>query len=207
MNSENYRVRRVTTDDLDQLVLLWNDSILPSAQLEKRFTEFQVVEGPGENIVGAIGMQIAGSEGKIHSEAYTDFGLTDQLRPMLWERLCSVAANHGLFRLWTDETAPFWKKNCGFIEPSVEARAKVPAVFGDVTPTWLTLQLKEDLAEPMALEAQFTLFKAEEQQRTQKMFEQARLFKGIAWGMAFLLFVFVVIGVVFLVKYRANLQH
>ncbi|MEO6181982.1 MAG: hypothetical protein ABIP71_02520 [Verrucomicrobiota bacterium] len=207
MNSENYRVRRATTDDLSQLVLLWKSAVLPSQELEKRFTEFQVAEGPDGKILGAIGMQIGGSEGKIHSEAYTDFALTDELRPLLWQRLGSVAANHGLFRLWTDESAPFWKKNCGFGEPSVEARAKAPASFGDVTPNWLTLQLREDLAEPTALEAQFARFKAEEQQRTQKMFEQARLFKGIAWGMAVLLFIFVVVGVVYLMRYRANLPH
>jgi len=207
MNSENYRVRRATTDDLSQLVLLWKSASVPAQELEKRFTEFQVAEGPEGEIVGAIGMQIAGSEGKIHSEAYTDFALTDELRPLLWQRLCNVAANHGLFRLWTDESAPFWKKSCGFVEPSADVRAKAPASFGEVKANWLTLQLRTDLAEPTALEAQFARFKADEQQRTQKMFEQARLFKGIAWGMAVLLFVFVVIGVIYLMRYRASLPH
>ncbi len=206
MNSETYRVRRATTDDLDQLVLLWQSALLPAHELEKRFTEFQVAEGMGGKIFGAIGMQIAGSSGKIHSEAYTDFALTDELRPLLWQRLGSVAANHGLFRLWTDERAPFWRKDCGFAEATAEVRAKAPADFGEIKPNWVTLQLREDLAEPTVLEAQFAQFKAEEQQRTQKMFEQARLFKGIAWGMAVLLFVLVAIGVVFLMKHRASLQ-
>lgn len=207
MNSGNYRARRATTDDLAALVPLWESAHLPAAELDKRFTEFQLVENSEGKLLGAIGLQIAGKDGHIHSEAYTDFALTDPLRPLLWERILAVANNHGLFRLWTDEPAPFWKKNCGFVEPSADVRAKFPVQFENPRTTLLTLQLKEDRADPASLEAEFARFKAEEKLRTDKMFEQARLFKGIAWGLAALLFIFVVIGLVYLVRYRATLQH
>jgi hypothetical protein len=205
MNSGIYRARRATTDDLSALVPLWESAHLPAAELDKRFTEFQVVENDDGKLLGAIGLQISGKEGKIHSEAYTDFALTDILRPILWQRINTVASNHGLFRLWTDEPAPFWKKECGFALPSAEARSR--SQFGDTDATLLALQLREDAADPDALDAEFARFKAEEKLRTDKMFQQARVFKWIAWGLAAALFVFVVIGLVHLVRYRSTLQH
>lgn len=205
MNSGKYRARRATTDDLSALVPLWESAHLPAAELDKRFTEFQVVESGDGKLLGAIGLQISGKEGKIHSEAYIDFALTDTLRPILWQRINTVASNHGLFRLWTDEPAPFWKKECGFTLPSAEARAR--SQFGNSEATLLALQLREDAADPDALDAEFARFKAEEKLRTDKMFQQARVFKWIAWGLAAALFVFVVIGLVHLVRYRSTLQH
>ncbi len=207
MNSATYRVRRATTDDLDQLISLWQSAQLPVQNLDKRFTEFQVVEDADGKLAGAIGLQISGSEGKIHSEAYSDFGLTDQLRPLLWERLRSVANNHGLFRLWTDESAPFWKKEGGFSAPAADALAKIPAQFGGEKINWSFLQLKEDRAAPNSLEAEFARFKAEEKERTDQMFQQARMLKGVAWGLAVILFIFVAVGVIYLMRSRSNLPH
>lgn len=207
MNSANYRVRRATTDDLDQLILLWQSTQLPAQELDKRFTEFQIVEDKDGKLLGAIGLQIIGAEGKIHSEAYSDFGLTDQLRPRLWERLRSIANNHGLFRFWTDEPAPFWKKECGFIDATADVMGKIPANFTGGKTSWFFLQLKEDRAEANSLDAEFARFKAEEKENTDKMFQKARLFKGIAWGLAGLLFVFVTIGVVYLMRYKNNLPR
>ncbi len=198
-------MRRATTDDLAQLISLWQSAHLSAQELDKRFTEFQVVENSEGKLLGAIALQLSGSDGKIHSEAYTDFGLTDQLRPLLWDRLRSVANNHGLFRLWTDEPAPFWKKECGFTEASPEIRGRIPAHLATGKSTPLVLQLKEDRADPTSLDAEFALFKAEEKERTEKMFQQARMFKGIAWVLAITLFVFVAIGVIYLLRYRSSL--
>jgi N-acetylglutamate synthase-like GNAT family acetyltransferase len=204
MNSGTYRVRRATTDDVSQLNSLWKSAQLPAVELEKRFTEFQVAESVDGKIVGTIGLQIANSEGKIHSEAYTDFALTDQLRPLLWERLQSVANNHGLFRVWTDEPAPFWKKDCGFVEASADVMAKIPALFSVDKKNWLVLQLKEDRAAPNSLEAEFARLRADEQERNEKLHQQARVFRGIAWGLAGLLFIFTIIGFVYLFRYKAS---
>lgn len=207
MNSAKYRARRATTDDVAALVPLWQSAHLPANELDKRFTEFQVVESEDGELLGAIGLQIAGTDGKIHGEAYADFALTDALRPLLWERIKTVATNHGLFRLWTDEPAPFWKKECGFVPPSAEALPKFPAQFERVGSTLLLLQLKEDRAEPEALDAEFNRFKAEEKMRTEKMFQQARLLKGILRVFAVLLFVVCVIGFVYLFRMRSSFRH
>lgn len=205
MNSAAYRVRRATTDDLEALISLWKSAQLPAEELDKRFTEFQMIEGADGKLLGAIALKIAGSEGKLHSEAFSDFGLTDQLRPLLWERLLSVATNHGLFRLWTDEPAPYWKKECGFITPAGEALAKFPLQFGKADAKMQVLQLKEDRAAPSSLEAEFALFKAEEKERSQKMYRQARLFKSVAVGLSVVLFIFVAIGLIYLFRYRSRL--
>lgn len=207
MDFANYRVRRATTDDVEQLISLWRSAHLPVEELDKRFTEFQVVEVADGKLLGAIGLQIAAHEGKIHSETYSDFALTDQLRPLLWERLQSVANNHGLFRVWTDESAPFWKRNCGFVEVSANVLEKIPVQFGKKQSSWLILQLKEDRAAPSVIEAEFARFKAEEKDRNDKIFQQARMLKGILRVLVVLLFVGCVIGFVYLFRMRSNLQH
>ena len=73
MNPSTIRIRRATTDDFQSLRLLWNSVRLPAGDLEKRLTEFQVVEAADGQIVGAIGVQIIGRHALLHSEGYTDF--------------------------------------------------------------------------------------------------------------------------------------
>src|SRR5688572_24083219 len=102
----NYRVRRATLDDISQLTALWKSMDFPVEELAKRITDFQIAEGPDGKVLGALGLQIAERQGRIHSECFTDFALAEQLRPLLWDRVHSVAINHGLLRLWTQEQAP-----------------------------------------------------------------------------------------------------
>jgi len=81
MNSTSYRVRRATLDDLPQLTALWESMRLSTEELGRRVTEFQVAENDEFALVGAVGLQIASEAREIHSEAFTDFALSDQLRP------------------------------------------------------------------------------------------------------------------------------
>src|SRR6266566_7166478 len=144
MNSSDYHVRRATLDDIGQLTALWNAMNFPAMELAKRPTEFQVTEGADGKLVGLVGLQIAERQGRIHSEAFKDFSLADQLRPILWERIHSVATNHGLLRLWTQENAPFWS-HCGLVKPDPDVLQKLPAAWRGQSSDWLTLKLKEDL--------------------------------------------------------------
>ncbi len=170
-----YRARRATTDDLEQLLALWQAAQLPGKELERQFTDFQVVEDAQGKLVAAAALQISAQQGKIHGETFADFALTDPVRPLLWERFQVVAKNHGLYRLWTDETAPFWKKEAGFVEPSSAMLQKLPDVLGKPCPGWLVLQLREEIATPEALEQQFQRFKQTEQVHRESMLRQARL--------------------------------
>ncbi len=199
MNSSDYHVRRATLDDIGQLTALWNAMNFPAAELAKRPTEFQVTEGADGNLVGLVGLQIAERQGRIHSEAFKDFALADQLRPLLWERIHAVATNHGLLRLWTQEQAPFWN-HCGLVKADAEALEKLPANWRGPSSDWLTLKLREDIAAAISLDKEFALFKESEKQRTQRTFQQARILKMIATFIALALLVLVMAGAFYVVR-------
>lgn len=200
MNDSQFKVRRATVDDLPQLSQLLSASLLPTGVLEKRFTEFQVVENPDGALLAALGLQIAGRHGKVHSESFSDFALTDTLRPMLWERLQSVATNHQLVRLWTRETAPFWKQSAGFVAAEADVRTKIPAAFGPANEPWLTLKLKEDLETVLSADKEFAMFMESEKARTEEVFAHAKMLKGFAYVLAIILFLFVVAASVYVFK-------
>jgi N-acetylglutamate synthase-like GNAT family acetyltransferase len=199
MSSSSYRVRRATLDDVSQLVALWGSMHFPVDDLARRITEFQVAEGPDGKVVGAVGLQMVQKQVCIHSEAYTDFALADSLRPLLWDRLHSVASNHGMVRLWTQEQAPFWKQ-CGLATPDAEALEKLPAAWRGGTRSWLTLKLREDIEEVISADHEFKLFMESERQRTERAFQQARLLKLVATVIAVMLFVLVLAGAFLLLR-------
>jgi N-acetylglutamate synthase-like GNAT family acetyltransferase len=172
--SGSYQARRATTDDLPQLLTLWRETHFPTDELEKRFTDFHVVVD-SEGIVGAaIALHISGHQACLEYETFYDFALTDTLRPLLWHHLQVVAQSYGLFLLWTKETAPFWRKDAGFIEAVPEVVPKLPAELGGPGPGWLTLRLREESAEPEAIAAQFEAFKILEREKHDKMRRHAR---------------------------------
>lgn len=203
-----YRVRRATLDDVNSLIELWKSMHFPAEDLARRVTEFQVAEAPDRKVVGAVGLRMAQRQGLIHSEAYTDFSLAETLRPSLWERLQSVAANHGLHRLWTQEQAPFWH-HCGMAKAEEEILAKLPAEWRNSTTStpWLTLKLKDDLEEVISADKEFALFMEAERQRSQRVLRQARVLKFIAMLIAFGLFFLVVAGAFLLLKRNPHLLH
>jgi hypothetical protein len=151
----------------------------PVFALAKRVTEFQVAEGADGKLLGAVGLQIAEKQGLVHSEAFGDFALADQLRPLLWDRLHAVATNHGLLRIWTQEQAPFWN-HCGLVKADEEALQKLPMLWRGPSSGWLTLKLKDDVEGVLSLDKEFALFMESEKQRTNRVFHQARTLKTIA---------------------------
>lgn len=201
MSAQGYRIRRATTDDLEPLKAVWASAALPAEALEKQFTEFQVAESDDGRIVGAAALQVAGADGIIHSETFADFALSDTLRPLLWQRLEKVARNHGLFRLWTVETAPFWKKEAGFSP----ATAPPPEAFGaspSPNAAWLTLRLKDEGADPNLLEAQFSLFREAERARRDTLLQRAAAVKLAGTLLAVLLFIFSLAVLVWFFRHR-----
>ncbi len=172
---------------------------LPADALSKRVTEFQIAESAEGELVGAVGLEIAQKQGRIHSEAFTDFSLADQLRPMLWERLHSVATNHGLLRLWTQERAPFWN-HCGLSKADPEVLEKLPAVWKAESSDWLTLKLKEDLETLVSLDKEFALFMDSEKERTARAFQHAKILKVVATLIALGLFIVVLAAAFFVLK-------
>lgn len=205
MSAPAYRVRRATVDDLPILQSLWAAMHLPVEELEKRPTEFQVAESADGELLGAVGMEISGRNGRIHSEAFHDFGLSETLRQELWERLQSLANNHGLARLWTRESAPFWSRN-GFHAPDEDELKKFPAAWNAELTGWLTLKLRDEEALEMALEKEFTRFKLEEKRRTENLLRKGRILSAVGTILATLLFVGVTVFAIFWVlRYHPHL--
>ena len=158
---------------------MWEAMKLPAGDLEKRLTEFQVAVDQNGAILGAIGIRLAGKHGQIHGEAYEDFALADTLREAIWQRLQSLAANHGLVRLWTTETAPFWTQS-GLTPANDQELEKLPADWRQEGGRWLTLKLREDVEEVVNLDKEFALFMAAEKDRSRQMMGQAKMLKVLA---------------------------
>ncbi|HVU09117.1 MAG TPA: hypothetical protein VHG89_11305 [Verrucomicrobiae bacterium] len=190
MNPNELSVRRAIVDDLDALKQIWMAMRLPSDELEKRLTEFQVAENSDGQIVGAIGIQIARQHVLLHSEGYADFSLADAARDLFWQRIQTLAANHGVFRLWTQERSPFWK-SFGFQPATSEILARLPEQWkNEFDGGWLTVQLKDEEKINAALESQFAGFIASEKQQTARVLEQARTLKTIITIVGFAIGIF-----------------
>jgi len=198
MTSPNYRVRRATLDDLGALKPLWQTMRFPADDLEKRLTEFQVAETAQGEVLGGIGFRMNGRHGCLHSESYSDFSITDAVRPLIWDRLQVLSSNHGVARLWTQENAPFWNRQ-GFQPANAEQLKNLPPAWSNEGPPWLTMKLKSEEAF-VSMEKELALFMQAEKARTAKVFERARLIKFFALLLAIILAVFVIGAVVFLVR-------
>ena len=189
MTLPNYRVRRATLDDLSALKALWASMCFSGADLEKGLTEFHIVESADGKLLGAIALQIGDKSGRIHSEAFTDFGLAEELRQLLWERLQVIALNYGLLRLWTQERAPFWNR-CGLLPADAKTLEKLPCAWAGDSSNWLTVQLRDETAVA-SVDKEFALFMAAEKQKTARALGYAKAMKRAATAIAIILALFV----------------
>jgi N-acetylglutamate synthase-like GNAT family acetyltransferase len=203
MNTSTFRVRRATLDDLDALRPLWESMKLPVAELEKRLVEFQLAESSEGRMVGAIGFQSDGRHARIHSEAFSDFGAADAVRPLFWERIQTLATNHGIVRLWTQEQVPFWKQH-GFQPATPDALKKLSPAWGPSASDWLTLPLKSE-ESVVSLEKELAMFMESEKRNTARMFQQARVMKMVATLLAVVFAVFVLFALFYLFRRNPSL--
>ena len=201
MTDANVQVRRATIDDIPKLLTLWQQENLRAAELEKRFKEFQVVEGPGGELLGTVGLQISGNQGRLHSEAIAHAEQADALRQKLWDRISLVAQNNGLARVWLQSDAPFWH-TLGFAPAAAEG---LPLEFADNPGNWLKLQLKADTGVATSIDKEFAMFREAERERTEKMFRQARVLKMLAAVIAVAVFALVAVwAFLFFKNYRGR---
>jgi N-acetylglutamate synthase-like GNAT family acetyltransferase len=196
VNPSSLRIRRATTDDLPHLKSVWAAMNLPADELEKRLTEFQVVQDADGHFLGAIGFTTSGTQALLHNEGFHDFSVADAARQLFWERVQVLAANHTVFRLWTQERSPFWK-SFGFRPPDAETRSRLPDEWrNEFDGAWLTLQLKDEEAIATALGTDFASFMKDEKKRTEQVREQAQTIRNIvtlfAFGIAALAFGFAI---------------
>ncbi len=200
-----HQVRRATVEDIAQLSPMWEQENLPTAELEKRFKEFQVVEQEGI-LLGAIGFQVLGQEGLLHSEVFLRPEDAEFVREHLWERAQILAKNHGLIRVWTQLHTPFWHGN-GFKAPTGEIAAKLPGVFAYGTEPWLYVQLREETAALPSIDKEFALFKESEREQTERMLRQAKVLKVIAAGIAVIVFLLVIVWAIYFFRLQRKMGN
>ena len=172
------RVRRATLDDLAPLRTIWLSMRLPADDLEKRLKEFQVVENADGNVLGAVGIQFLKQHALLYGEGFSDFSVADDARQMFWQRFEALAANHGIFRIWTQETSPFWTR-WGFQPANAEILPHLPEEWKTTEGKWFTLQLKNEEAITAALENKFAGFLDAEKKQTARVAEKARKLKTV----------------------------
>ena len=117
MNYDDLRGRRATSDDVSALEQMWRTTGLRLEALEPKFTEFQVIEDPLGSLVAAVGIRVAGKDALLHDETIPEFGAADAVRPVMWQRLQAIATHNGVIRVWTQESAAFWRQ-AGFNQAS-----------------------------------------------------------------------------------------
>jgi N-acetylglutamate synthase-like GNAT family acetyltransferase len=172
------RIRRATLDDLATLRTIWLSMRLPADELEKRLKDFQVVESADGIVLGAVGIQFLKPHALLFGEGFSDFSVADAARELFWERIETLAANHGVFRIWTQETSLFWTR-WGFQPANAEILSRLPDEWKTSEGKWFTLELKSEAAVTAALENKFAGFLDAEKKQTARVAEKARLLKTI----------------------------
>ncbi|MBG85879.1 MAG: hypothetical protein CMO80_03135 [Verrucomicrobiales bacterium] len=198
-----YFARRATLDDLPVLRELWETERLPVEALDKRVTEFQVAHDANGTILAAIGFKRDGEHGLIHSEAFVDFGIADQLRELIWERFETLARNYALLRVWLQDDLMFWKEH-GFDPASDEDLESMPESFGAKENQWYSRVLREELfasAQAKQTEMMFRQAMAAEREKTERQVKNLKLVSAVV---AFLLFIMVSIAAVYFFKYATR---
>jgi preprotein translocase subunit SecE len=160
---------------------------IPTEDLEKRLTEFQVVVDADGQFLGAVGFVVSGTHALLHSEGFTDFSVADSARRLFWQRVQILCSNHAVFRIWTQERSPFWK-DFSFRPPDADTLARLPAGWrNEFDGAWLTLQLKDEQAITTALGTDFASFMQAQKLESERVREKAKTLRTLVTVIAFLI--------------------
>jgi hypothetical protein len=175
---------------------------LPARKLRKRPTEFLVAETADGKLLGAIGMQIVRQHARLHSEGFFDFAFADQARHLFWERIQTTASHHGVFRLWTQEHSPFWKR-WGFQPPTAETLARLPDEWKNFEGQWFTIQLKNEEAITTAFEKHLAGFRDSGEKQAARVSEKARTINTIVMVVCFGIFFICIAILIYMIAHRS----
>jgi N-acetylglutamate synthase-like GNAT family acetyltransferase len=194
----HYVARRATVEDLPQLVPLWQLEQLSVDALEKRFTEFQVVSDDAGQVLAAVGIQISGADGLLHSESIAKPEIGDSLRTLLWSRLQIMIQNHALERLWTTINVHFWRDQ-DFKLATNEQLAAIPPQFKGNEREWHVKTLRAADAKA-SIEREFARLKTIQQEETARLQDRVRLMKRVALGITVVVFLIVIVWAITLLR-------
>ncbi len=201
METPALSARRATVEDLPSLRLLWQAAGLPWDQLDRFVTEFQVVPGDEEALLGAIGFLVEGTDGLLHTESVTAGENADEIRASLWRRIQIIGRNQGVHRIWTQEDDPYWV-TCGFLPASPERLAASPATFLDRTAAWHLFEFPAPEKVKARLDEQMAIWQATRAQEAEDLQQRIRNFRNIA-----VLVATVVVGVMIILLSIVMRQH
>ena len=199
------KIRRATAEDLDALKAIWSSMRFPAEDLGRRLTEFQVVEADGQ-VAGALGFQIVRSAALLHSESFADYSVADAARNLFWERIQKLAANYGVFRLWTQENSPFWLR-WGFQPADDAALARLPDEWKSAGEKWFTLELKNEAVINAALKNQFAGFMDDEKKKTAQVSAKARTINTVITVAGFAIGILGIGFAIYLFVHRNPFSH
>lgn len=202
MKFSKFDVRRATLDDLPALRALWEQNLLPVDEFEKRFTEFKVVYGDDDVLIGAVGILVVKHQALVHSEAFLFADWEDRVRPLLWDRIQVVAHNFGIARLWTLEKSPFWVHFAGFKPATAAEMESFPIGFGDEKAGWLCIQLRDENQAAEVVEKQLAIFKQAQEQELEAVRLTASRLRKVALVIAFGFLLAVIGGGLYLVRQK-----
>lgn len=180
MQSDKLITRRATVDDLPQLMQLWSAAFYPADILEKRLTEFHLVEdAESKRILAAIAIHPEDNAVMLHSEVFGDLTNQDLYRDMLWPRFQALARNLGVSRIWTQESAPFWKK-VGFASVTKDILSSRPN-FPDSEEhlPWLSIQIFNEKKIKEAMGDKFEQLIRQQQDETEAFTRQLRVLRNV----------------------------
>ncbi len=181
--------------------LLWQAAGLPWDQLDRFVTEFQVVPGESEELLGAIGFLVEGTDGLLHTESVTAAENADEIRASLWRRIQIIGRNQGIQRIWTQEDAPYWM-TCGFSPASPERLGSTSATFLDRTASWQVFDIAAPEKVKARLDEQMAIWQATRSQEAEELQQRIRNFRNIA-----VLVATVVVGVMIVLLSIVMRQH
>jgi N-acetylglutamate synthase-like GNAT family acetyltransferase len=193
-------VRRANLDDLEGLKQLWERTGMQVMDMERRLTEFQLVSSLDGDLKGVVALHVEGRQALLYGEAFVRPEEEDAYRPMLWERIKTLAKNHGVARVWTREEAPFWHQVAGFADAAAEVLQRLPVKFGDPHHRWLTAALRDDAVEAPSWEKEFEMFHQASRAGMEQEMAKARRLRAVVLTIALaIFFAGVVVGFVTLV--------
>jgi N-acetylglutamate synthase-like GNAT family acetyltransferase len=203
MTDKKFVTRRATVEDLPQLIALWRLEQLPAETLEKRFTEFQLVADVEGHVLAAIGIQLGGAQGLLHSESIGMAEISDTLRGLLWERLQVIIKSNALERLWTQLDSRYWRE-LGFQRATAEQLKMLPAKFAQGERPWSVKSLSAADANA-ALERDLAELKALQLQEVARTQQRVQLMKKFALGVVVVVCLIGFAFVIALIKYGPQL--
>lgn len=184
-----YQIRRATLDDLPALKALWEVARYPVAELERRLTQFQLVERPDGVLCGAFGFRATGMHGLLFGAAFHSRQQVIECQPAAWERVETLCRTQGVARLWLrSEPDGIWRDR-GFRPTENRELKRLPPDFATAgRGDWWTLVLRDENMLEEALKREMGEHQAEQLAQAERLQRSATVLKWIAMLIAFGIF-------------------